>query len=1062
LSYENYAGAWLPSSTQGAQVNGSTPGVTVYGPNVDTTWGVTGQGDTLVGGTADNYYWLPNGDTLIEQQPGGTNTVEIWQGYTLPTNVQNLIVFGTNQYAAGNSANNVIQVTGAGDTIYGGTGEDVFIGSGGSGTTFIVAQGEGDKVIENFTEGADTLRLIGGSLNSFAEVQAAMTQQGSDVVLNDGGTMVLFRNATVGEFQAKDFQLPLAYSSLGAMTFDDEFNSAATIGTTWTTSIGPVGDLNAYTLVNNGEQEIYTSPSFTGTGATPLGLNPFSVSNGVLTISATPVTAAQSAAMWGYKYSSGLLESNFTQTYGYFEVRAELPKGDGLWPAFWLIGNDQNEIDVLEGLGSNTSVAYNAVHALSIEPGYSHASYNPYASGFHTYGVLWTAQTISYYVDGAEVWQTATPSDMNSPMHMIVNLAVGGNWPGSPDATTTWPAQMEVDYVRAYALGAAPVTTSGGGSTTTTTASTGSASTSSTTTTSANETLTSTTIGAILTGGAGYTTFYPSQGNDVLTGGTGGNDYIFSKEPWSPDTITNFHVGTDKLDLSALFASIGYTGSSPVQAGYIFLASDGEGGTIVRFDQDPAGPNQPYPTTIIDLKNISPTGLTWAELTNPSSATTSSSSSTTSTTTNANETLTATKIGSVLTGGAGYTTFYPSQGNDVLTGGTGGNDYIFSNEPWSPDTITNFKVGTDKLDLSALFASIGYTGSNPVQDGYIFLLSDGNGGTIVRFDHDAAGPSQPYPNTIIDLQGVSPTGLTWAELTNPAANASGSTTTTASSSPTPSAETLTATAIGAILTGGAGYTTFYPSQGNDVLTGGTGGNDYVFTQEPWSPDTIANFHLGTDKLDLSALFASIGYTGSNPVADGYIYLLSDGNGGTIVRFDHSPAGPEQPYPNTIIDLQHLSPTGLTWAELTQLTAASSSATASATAPEVLQSQGIGSVLTGGPGNNTIYASQGEDVLTGGGGDNTYVFTQEPWAPDTITNFNPAKDRIDLTALFNAIGYTGTNPLLDGHLFLETDGSGGTIVRFDHYAAGPSQPYPNTIIDLLHIAPSQLSVSDFLI
>src|SRR6185295_18101309 len=105
--------------------------------------------------------------------------------------------------------------------------------SGGSGTTFIVGAGEGNKVIQNFAEGADTLRLIGGPLTSFAAVKAAMTQRGSDVVLDDGGTMILFRGATVGQFQAADFQLPLDRATLGTPTFNEEFDSPGTIAANW-------------------------------------------------------------------------------------------------------------------------------------------------------------------------------------------------------------------------------------------------------------------------------------------------------------------------------------------------------------------------------------------------------------------------------------------------------------------------------------------------------------------------------------------------------------------------------------------------------------------------------------------------------------------------------------------------------------------------------------------------------------------------------------------------------------------------------------------------------------
>jgi serralysin len=558
LAYQNYAGAWLTQS------NGA-------------------------------YDWLANPGQPVSLTPG-VDTVKIWQSYALPDTANNLIIFGDHNYAAGNNQDNVIKAEAPGDLIYGGRGDDVFIGSG-TGTTFIVAQGEGDKVIQNFTEGADTLRLIGGSLTSFAAVKAAMTQQGSDVVLNDGGAMIAFRNATVGQFQATDFQLPMNPASLGAVTYSEDFNNPATIAANFTTNYGYAGTgLNSFTLPKNAEQEIYTSASFQGTSNAPLGLNPFSFSNGVLTISAQPVTAAESSQMWGYHYSSGLLESNYAQTYGYFEIRAELPQGQGLWPAFWLLGSDNKEIDVLEALGSDTKTANNAVHSNAV-PAMGNASFNPYATGFHTYGVLWDPQHVTYYIDGAPVWQTATPSDMNSPMRMVVNLAVGGNWPGSPDASTSFPAQLQIDYIHAYALpGAAPPppppSPPAG---------------------NAGVVLTATSAGATLVGTAGADTLNASQGSDHLTGGAGADTFAYRGLPWNAGHITDFQVGVDKIDITALYTN-GYAGSDPVADGYVSFVSDGAGGAKVLLDPDgPAGANT-IKFVVADLDGISPGGLTAANV----------------------------------------------------------------------------------------------------------------------------------------------------------------------------------------------------------------------------------------------------------------------------------------------------------------------------------------------------------------------------------------------------------------------------------------------------------------
>ena len=704
MAYLNYAGAWLTQS------NGA-------------------------------YDWLANPTTPVSLSPG-IDTVKIWQSYTLPDTVNNLIVFGDHNYAAGNNQDNVIQAEAPGDVIYGGRGDDVFIGSG-SGTTFVVAQAEGDKVVQNFTEGADTLRLIGGPLTSFSAVKAAMTQQGADVVLNDGGTMIAFRNATLAQFHAGDFQLPMNPASLGAATYSEDFNDPATIAAHFTTNYGYAGTgLNSFTLPKNAEQEIYTSPSFQGTSNAPLGLNPFAFNNGVLTISAQPVTAAQSAQMWGYHYSSGLLESNYAQTYGYFEIRAELPQGQGLWPAFWLLGSDNKEIDVLEALGSDVKTANNAVHSNAV-PALGNASFNPYSTGFHSYGVLWDPQHVTYYIDGSPVWQTATPSDMNSPMHMVVNLAVGGNWPGSPDATTPFPAQMQVDYIHAYALPDAgapapppvspppppppPQPPAGG----------------------AGQVLTATTPSATLVGGAGTDTLIASQGADHLTGGAGADSFVYRALPWSAGHITDFQAGVDKIDISALYSN-GYAGSDPVADGYVSFVSDGAGGAKVLLDPDgPAGGNS-IKFVVADLDGVAPSSLTSANVFGGAGAAPPAPPAG-----GAGQVLTATAPGATLVGGAGADTLIASQGADHLTGGAGGDHFVFGQLPWSAGHITDFTPGSDLLDLRGLFAAIGYHGSDPLADGTLSFASDGAGDTRVLVKSAAS----PWPTLVTTLDHVSPASL---------------------------------------------------------------------------------------------------------------------------------------------------------------------------------------------------------------------------------------------------------------------------------------------------------------
>jgi hypothetical protein len=229
--------------------------------------------------------------------------------------------------------------------------------------------------------------------------------------------------------------------------------------------------------------------------------------------------------------------------------------------------------------------------------------------------------------------------------------------------------------------------------------------------------------------------------------------------------------------------------------------------------------------------------------------------------------------------------------------------------------------------------------------------------------------------------------------------------------------------------------------------------------------------VGEDRLDLSDLFQAAGYTGSDPVADHWLYFYSDGDGGTIVRFDHDGAGPSPQWPNTIIDLEHVSPDGLTWGALSAPAGGGSTGGGDtgggdtggglSEGGQVFTAAGVGSVMIGGAGNDTFEASQADDTITGGGGADRIVLTQEPWSPIHVTDFTPGDDKLDLHALFQAAGYTGSDPVADHWLYFYSDGSGGTIVRFDHDGAGPSPQWPNTIVDLENVAPSQIGSSDWI-
>lgn len=182
----------------------------------------------------------------------------------------------------------------------------------------------------------------------------------------------------------------------------------------------------------------------------------FEVKDGILRIVAEEREAMYDGAL--REYTSGMMTTyeKFDQQFGWFEIRCRVPEGQGLWPAFWLLPMPLGwppEIDVFEILGHETErIHFN--HHFRGEEG-RRASDGGYWDGpdfsenFHVIATEWNSDVIIWYVDGEERHRS-TVNVPQVPMYMLVNLAIGGNWPGSPDETTQFPAALEVDYVRVY------------------------------------------------------------------------------------------------------------------------------------------------------------------------------------------------------------------------------------------------------------------------------------------------------------------------------------------------------------------------------------------------------------------------------------------------------------------------------------------------------------------------------------------------------------------------------------------------------------------------------------
>jgi len=146
----------------------------------------------------------------------------------------------------------------------------------------------------------------------------------------------------------------------------------------------------------------------------------------------------------------------FSFQYGYLEVRARVPAGQGFWPTIWVMPasyQDSNgEIDVVEVLGRDTTKAYFTVHHLALNEQQQFIQVGAdLSAGFHTYAIDWEPDHITWYLDGVAVGTCTNPSLIpREPMYPIMNLAVGGNWGGPPDGSTRFPASMDVDYIRVW------------------------------------------------------------------------------------------------------------------------------------------------------------------------------------------------------------------------------------------------------------------------------------------------------------------------------------------------------------------------------------------------------------------------------------------------------------------------------------------------------------------------------------------------------------------------------------------------------------------------------------
>ncbi len=244
------------------------------------------------------------------------------------------------------------------------------------------------------------------------------------------------------------------------LTWSDEFNGAdgsAPDSSKWAFDTGTGSGKDGW---GNNELETYTSRSQNA-----------QIQSGNLVITAIKEDYTGTDGVARNYTSARITTKNlFSQSSGRFEARIKIPYGQGIWPAFWLLGNDVGtngwpacgEIDIMENVGFQPATCWGTLHgpgfsgAGGLTAGTTLASGN-LAADYHIYAVEWEGTTIKFFMDDT-LYATRTPADLPSgglwvfdhPFFVILNVAVGGNWPGSPNSSTTFPQKMYVDYVRVY------------------------------------------------------------------------------------------------------------------------------------------------------------------------------------------------------------------------------------------------------------------------------------------------------------------------------------------------------------------------------------------------------------------------------------------------------------------------------------------------------------------------------------------------------------------------------------------------------------------------------------
>ena len=253
---------------------------------------------------------------------------------------------------------------------------------------------------------------------------------------------VIFYNPVNGILTGSGMTIKIINVDYAALVWNDEFNAGSLNTADWNYEQGATG-------WGNNELQNYTN-----------SINNVHIDTGYLHITALNPS--------GSSYTSGRITTQGKKEFTYLrvEIRARLPEDKGIWPALWMLGGNFSsvgwpkcgEIDIMELIGSAPSVVHGTVHwdanGYTSRTG-SFALYGgTFSSGFHVFSLIWTPNRLMWFVDNQQYFYLSRTEisafPLNLPQFYIFNVAVGGNWPGNPDQTTTFPQHMIVDYIRVY------------------------------------------------------------------------------------------------------------------------------------------------------------------------------------------------------------------------------------------------------------------------------------------------------------------------------------------------------------------------------------------------------------------------------------------------------------------------------------------------------------------------------------------------------------------------------------------------------------------------------------